>query len=115
MRDVSTCTPEQTAGALARLLQERGEDICVVVNQNNVVLGRVRRRDLEGDPSGRVDDVMDADIATIRPDAKLQATVEAFQKRKGRSFLVTTPEGVLQGILHREDAEQRLHELHGEG
>src|SRR5919204_5988208 len=49
-RDVPTCGPAERVGEVRRHLQQVGQDVCVVLSKRRVVLGRVRTKDLEGDP-----------------------------------------------------------------
>jgi CBS domain-containing protein len=116
-RDVPTCGPAERVGDVLRRLQQEGGDLCVVLGQQSVVLGRVRARDLEGDPDAAVEDVMDPGPVTYRPDTLLAELVEHLQqvpKTKANRILVTTSDGELIGLLRRADAERILRELHAE-
>src|ERR687886_124155 len=50
-RDVPTCGPAERLDEVRRRLQRADRDICVVLNTRRVVLGRVRAKDVEGDPN----------------------------------------------------------------
>jgi Mg/Co/Ni transporter MgtE len=116
MRESVTCRLNETASGLRQKLEAAGEEVAIVVDPHHVVLGRVRLNSLKdaATPNSNplIEELMDADPATIRPDVTIADVVESFQKRRGRTFLVTTLDGELMGVLHREDAERRLHELH---
>jgi CBS domain-containing protein len=116
-RDVAICGPAESVGEVRRRLQQVGQDLCVVVSNRRIVLGRVRARDLEGDPEAAVEDVMDPGPVTYRPDTLLAELVERLQelpKTKANRILITTSDGELIGLLRRADAERILRELHAQ-
>jgi len=80
----------------------------VVVGESGVVLGRLRAAALSGDPLTRVDEVMEPGPATVRPGKDLVSLLERMRRSDMPTILVTTPEGVLVGVLRREDAADRL-------
>ena len=99
-RDVPTCGPTERVGELRRRLQQAGQDLCVVLSKRRVVLGRVRTRDLDGNPDAAVEDVMDPGPVTYRPDTLLAELVEHLQQLptgKANRILVTTSDGELIG------------------
>lgn len=104
--DVPTCGIEERVGSVRERVDRSGYDFCLVVNEHNVLLGRLRRAALEGDPEARAGEVMEAGPSTVRPSRSLQDLLSS-----GRTpvFLVTTPHGRLLGVLNRAEAE-RLHE-----
>ena len=87
-----------------------GKDVCIVVNDHHVVLGRVRGRALDGDSNAKIEDVMQSGPSTIRPDAPLETVLKTLRDGNVKSTLVTDPGGRLIGTLHLEDAERRLAE-----
>ena len=116
-RDVPTCRPAERVGEVRRRLQEAAQDLCVVLGQRRVVLGRVRAKDLEGNRDVAVEDVMDPGPVTYRPDTLLAELVQHLQqlpRGKANRILVTTSDGELIGLLRRADAERVLEELHAE-
>lgn len=116
-RDVPTCGPAERADEVRRLLQQAGQDVCVVLSKRRIVLGRVRAKDLEADPDAAVEDVMDPGPVTYRPDTLLAELVEHLQqlpKGKANRILVTTSDGELIGLLRRAEAERILEELHAQ-
>ena len=87
-----------------------GKDVCIVIDDHHVVLGRVRGRSLDGDPDALIEDVMQSGPSTIRPDTPLEAVVETLRDGGVNSTLVTDPGGRLIGTLYLEDAERILSE-----
>lgn len=83
-----------------------GWNVCVVVNQETVVLGLLRERELAAAPEKRADQVMRSGPATYRPDALVADVVQAMETRDVRGVLVTLSDGRLVGWLRRDDAAQ---------
>jgi CBS domain-containing protein len=87
--------------------------MCIVVNERGIVLGRLRRKEWEGDPEAAVEDAMELGPPTTRPDPFLSEVIERL--RKVGSLLVTwygseEDGGRLVGMLFREDVERVLEE-----
>lgn len=87
-----------------------GKDVCIVIDDHHVVLGRVRGRALDGDPDALIEDVMQSGPSTIRPDTPLETVVKTLRDVGANSTLVTDPGGRLIGTLYLEDAERQLEE-----
>ena len=110
--DIPTCRADERLGDVRDRVRAAGHDQCVVVNDDRVVLGRLRGKVWEDDPNATVEDVMQLGPATIRPDPFLQELIERLQRRKIGSILVTSygshEGGRLLGVLYREDVERAL-------
>lgn len=103
-RDVPTCAPDDRLPAVAGHFRELTRTSCVVVNANGIVLGRLRLDSDHSPEDVTAGEAMDPGPATVRADALLGATRERLVARGVRDILVTTPDGELLGVLHR-DAE----------
>jgi len=104
-RDVPTCElADRVAEAKARA-QAAGYDACIVVNERRVVLGLLRRRELDADPDAPAEGVMRSGPTTYRPNVPAREAGARMRERQVDVHLVTTPDGVLVGLLRREDAE----------
>jgi CBS domain-containing protein len=112
-RDTPTCAVNDRLGDVRDRLRAAGETSCIVVNDRRVVLGRVRGEALDGDAEQTVEAVMEAGPTTVRPSEPLDALIERMQKRKAKSIVVSTADGVLVGVLHRDAGERRLSERNG--
>jgi CBS domain-containing protein len=112
-RDAPTCALHDRLGDVRDRLQAMEERSCIVVNDQRVVLGRVRGGSLAGDAEQTVEAVMEAGPTTVRPSEPLDALIGRMQKRKVESIVVSTANGVLVGVLHREEGERRLSEQKG--
>ncbi len=106
--DVPTCRPTDDVGAAWERVREAGWDTCVVVNDEDVVLGRMRGQAFEADPMRAVEQVMEAGPTTIRPDERLEELVGRMRDKQVENIIITTPDGRLLGVLRRADAEQHL-------
>ncbi len=82
--------------------------MCLVVTNDNVVLGRLRGKALRASQVAIVDEVMEEGPTTIRPDTLLDDIIPRMQQKRVASIVVTTPDGRLIGVLFRHDAEARL-------
>ena len=112
-RDAPTCAPHDRLGDVRDRLQAAGEKSCIVVNDQHVVLGRVRGEALDGDGEQTVDTVMEAGPTTVRPSEPLDALIIRMQQRRAGSIIVSTADGVLVGVLRREDGERQLSDRNG--
>ena len=105
-QDVPTCSPEEKVSKAKRRMEAAGWDRCVVVNEERIVLGMVRDKELEPDPETTIEEVMRPGPTTFRPDAPVEKVAERMRKRGVSAVLVTTSDGKLVGMLHRDDAER---------
>ena len=99
-RSVPTCRPsEVVADVVARMGQAQ---LCLVLNDHDVVRGRLRLDRLDPADTRVVEDVMEPGPATVRADADLEETTERMRRRGVPTLIVSTPEGVLLGVVHAE-------------
>jgi CBS domain-containing protein len=112
-RDTPTCAVHDRLGVVRDRLRAAGNTSCIAVNDQRVVLGRVRSESLDGDGEQTVEAVMEAGPTTVRPSEPLDALIGRMQKRRVESIVVSTADGVLVGVLHRGDGERRLSEQKG--
>ena len=109
-QDVPRCSLSERIGDVSNRVRAAGWDICVVVNEEQVVLGLLRERQLAADPSATAEQVMRSGPATYRPDALAADSVERMEKRGVGGVLVTRSDGRLIGWLRREDAARAARE-----
>ena len=113
-QDVPRCSLSEKIGEVRDRVRAAGWDICVVVNEEEVVLGLLRERELAADPNTTADQVMRSGPTTFRPDALVADVVERMDKRGVKGVLVTLSDGRLVGWLRREDVEQAARENESE-
>ena len=101
-----TCSPDASAGDIRERL--RTDPVCVVVNEQGIVLGRVRPNDLPTEDDARVADFMQLGPATVQRREELDGLVERMRNKGVSTILVTTPKGELLGYVDRADAERLI-------
>ncbi|HVC34362.1 MAG TPA: CBS domain-containing protein [Chloroflexota bacterium] len=106
--DVPTCQLGEQIGEARQRAQAAGWDICLVVTEDNVVLGRLRGKALQANPAVSVDEVMEEGPTTIRPDTLLDDIVPRMRQKHVENIVVTTPDGRLVGVMLGQAAEARL-------
>ena len=75
-KDDVICAPTDTLGAAAEKARDPGQDQCIVVNGDQIVLGRLRSKALNGDPDTTVEGVMELGPTITRPDAEVAPILE---------------------------------------
>lgn len=88
-----------------------GWDMCVVLNDEDVVMGVVREDD-EADPEAVVDDVMESGASTFRPSVPVEELVEYMEHRGMDRALISDSDGKLLGVFFYEDGLSVLDERH---
>ena len=111
-RDVPTCQLTERVGEVFQRCQSAGWNICLVVNELNVVLGRSRREAWKVAPETVVEEVMENGPTTFRPDNFLESLVKRMREKKVGSVIITNSDGVLIGMLYRKDGEDLLSQKH---
>src|ERR687887_1646558 len=104
-RDVPTCSLEERLAEVRERVRAAGWDTCVVVNEQRVVLGRLGRRAIAGDNEDSVAESMSPGPSTVRPSIGAAALLERMRARNLTSYLVTTPDGRLVGLVRRDELE----------
>jgi Mg/Co/Ni transporter MgtE len=105
--DVPTCGLSETIGEIRQ--RTAGWDTCVVVDPEGVVLGLLRKKELEGDPRATAEQVMRLGPKTFRPNVTLEELLKSMRDHEIQTnSLVTTAEGRLLGVISRADAEATL-------
>jgi Mg/Co/Ni transporter MgtE len=108
-RDVPTCGLTDSVGAVRERVRAAGWDVCVVVDARGVVLGLLRRRQLEMDRDDEpVERVMRPGPSTFRPNVDIREMAHYLTEHDLPSAPVTTSDGRLVGLLMREDAQRAV-------
>ena len=108
--DDIACHLGERLGDVARRVRAAGKDVCTVVNDRHILLGRIRGRSLDGEPDALIEDVMRPGPATMRPNTELEEVVKTLRDGNVESMLVTNQEGQLIGTVYLEDVERKLAE-----
>jgi predicted transcriptional regulator len=111
-RDVPTCGLDERLGEVQARVRAAGWDACVVVNQERVVLGLLRAKELDGDPASRIEAAMRPGPSTFRPHVPIAEMAHHLVDHDVDNAPITTSDGRLVGLLRRADALRAAHELH---
>ncbi|HEY2371860.1 MAG TPA: CBS domain-containing protein [Gaiellaceae bacterium] len=102
--DAPTCLPDELVADVA----ERAADewkVCVVTNNDGVVLGLLGMDALRSKKRVRAEDAMALGPRTIRPSARPDAIARRMRDQNLKSIVVTRSDGVFVGVLRREDLD----------
>ncbi len=108
---VLTCMVGDLVGDLADSLDSVPHDYCVVLNHHYVVLGRMRKKNVQGPADQAVEIVMEPGPTTLRPKEPAKALLERMKKKNVPSVIVTTKSGRLIGAVTQEALEALLSPL----
>ncbi len=105
--DPPTCAFDEPLATAASAVVSSRYGFCLVVNDQRIVLGRLRRSALEGAVEGAVvESAMQPGPSTVRPDTPARELIDRLARRQLNTAVVTTPEGRLLGVFARADAER---------
>lgn len=97
-----TCRLHENVSDVAARAAAAGWDLCLVVNERNILLGRLNSKELQGDGEQTVDRAMRPGPSTYRPNVAV-AEMRRLMADKGIGSLpATTSEGLLLGVVCRE-------------
>ena len=113
-RDAPTCRLQDRLEGVQERVRAAGWDACVVVNDERVVLGLLRERELGGEAGLRVEEAMRPGPSTFRPFVSIAEMAHFMTEHNLETSPITTSDGRLVGLLRREDAERVSHQLHGQ-
>jgi Mg/Co/Ni transporter MgtE len=103
---VPTCGLSDRLGDVRERIKTDGREMCVVVNEQGIVLGLIRKKALEADDSFTAEQVMRPGPSTFRPDQTLEEMLTFMREHDIKtSSLITSPDGRLLGTIARNDLE----------
>jgi Mg/Co/Ni transporter MgtE len=111
-REIPRCGLQDRASDVLHRLEGGEWQVCVVVNENNVVLGMITAVKLRSDPQPSIEAAMDPAPTTVRPSMTLAEIADYLRRSERQDVLVTTSDGELIGIATREVVESRVHSSH---
>jgi hypothetical protein len=104
--DVVTCGLGDRIGSVRREVEASPYGFGLVVAADGAtLLGRLPRKALEADPEATAEAVMSAGPSTVRPDLGVDELREKLDRRDLRTAIVSTPEGLLMGVVKRADLD----------
>src|SRR5215471_5081650 len=98
-KDVPTCGLKERLGAVRDRVEGQGWDAAVVVNDERVVLGLLRAKELAGDPQLTIEQAMRPGPSTFRPFVAVEEMARFMTEHDLASSPVTTSDGRLVGLL----------------
>lgn len=108
-RDPPTCALNDTMADVRAVFEAARYGFCLVLNEQRIVLGRVRRSTLaDADALASADSVMEPGPSTVRFNTAADELVQRLAAKDLKTAIVTTPGGCLVGVLDRADAQARL-------
>jgi CBS domain-containing protein len=102
--EVPTGRLDERLGDVAERARASGWNAAVVINEDRVVLGLLREEELGGDPDQRIEEAMRPGPSTYRPHVHIVEMAQVMEEHDVPTIPITTGEGVLVGVLRREDA-----------
>jgi CBS domain-containing protein len=106
--DVPTCGPGERLPDVRARVEEAGWQVCYVVDEHSVLLGRLGRRALDRDDDVTAEEAMTPGPSTIRPSARLAPLLERLHARNLHGLPITTSDGRLVGYLARDELDTGL-------
>ena len=102
---VHECRLGTSVGAAHRAVTESSQSFCVVLNDHDILIGRLRKKHLSSGDERRVEQVMESGPTTVRPTESAAALVKRMQPRDIPAMLVTTSQGRFVGVARRRDLD----------
>jgi CBS domain-containing protein len=106
-QDVATADLRERVGDVLPRVRASPYGFALVTGRGGVLLGRLRRAALEGDPAVTAEQVMEPGPSTIRPDTEPDALARRLRERDLTTAVVTDPDGILLGIVRLVDLDHR--------
>jgi Mg/Co/Ni transporter MgtE len=106
-QDVATADLHERVGDVLPRVRASPYGFALVTGRGGVLLGRLRRAALEGDPAVTAEQVMEPGPSTIRPDTEPDALARRLRERDLTTAVVTDPDGMLLGIVRLVDLDHR--------
>jgi CBS-domain-containing membrane protein len=104
-QEAVTCGLRDTVGTLRPRVADSPYGFALVLGDDGVLLGRLRKAALGGDQEALAEEVMEPGPSTNRPDASLAKLLAKLQERELTTAILTDPEGRLLGVVRRADLE----------
>ena len=103
-KDVPTARLDERLGDVRDRVGAGGWDAVVVTNDERVVFGLLRSKELDQDPGLSIEQAMRPGPSTYRPNIAIKEMAETMTKHNVDSSPITTSDGRLVGLLLKKDA-----------
>src|SRR6266849_4095412 len=113
-KDVPTGSLTEKLGDVKARAKAQGWDAAVVVNEERVVFGLLRSKELDGDPEQLIEKAMRPGPSTYRPYVLLHEMLHTIVDHKPVNAPVTTSDGRLVGLLVQTDVAAAMEKMEKE-
>jgi len=103
-KDVPTARGDERLGDVRGRVRASGWEAVVVINDERVVFGLLRSKELDKDPELRIEAAMRPGPSTFRPHVSIKEMAEKMTLHMLESSPITTSDGRLVGLLLQKDA-----------
>jgi CBS domain-containing protein len=103
-KDTAVCGLQDRLGDVRDRATAAGWDVAVVVDEEQVVLGLLRSKQLEMDPQLTVEQAMHPGPSTFRPYVPMKEMADYMIEHALDSVPITTSDGKLVGVVLKADA-----------
>ena len=110
-KDVPTCGLTEKLGEVATRVRALGWDAVVVVNEQRVVLGLLRNKELAAGQDQSIEKAMRPGPSTFRPYVSLHDMLHFMIDHKLESSPITTSDGRLVGLLMQKDVAAEMEKM----
>jgi CBS domain-containing protein len=107
-KDVPTCGLKDRLGDVRERVAAHGWDSVVVVNEERVVLGLLRSKELAKDADQLIEPAMRPAPSTFRPFVSLHEMAHVMTEHKLENAPITTSDGRLVGLLLNKDVVEAM-------
>lgn len=111
-RDAPTCRLDERMSDVRERIRATEWDVCMVLNDERVVLGILLREALDAEDDSSVEEAMRPGPGTFRPNVPIEEMAEYVIRHDRQNVPITTSDGRLVGVLVQEDAVRAAHALH---
>jgi CBS domain-containing protein len=102
-QDVVTCRLHDPVGDARERVEESPYGFAFVVADGGLLLGRLRKAALDGDPAATAESVMEPGPSTVRADTPPGRLRERLERSRLTTAVISDPEGRLLGVVRRVD------------
>jgi CBS domain-containing protein len=102
-KDVVVCGLKDRLGDVRERARQAGWDVAVVVDEEHIVLGLMRSKQLEMDPNLAIELAMRPGSSTFRPYVSTKEMADFMVEHDLDSAPITTSDGKLVGVLLKSD------------
>ena len=107
-KDAVTCRVTDLLADVRGRVEASPYDFALVVNEQGILLGRLRPSVLAQAGNQPIEDMMEPGPSTTRADTTLEAAGKRMHDHNLHYLIISSPEGELYGVLLRDDVDRVL-------